>query len=296
MIYGLYNKNTGEVRYVGRTQQSKKRRLSKHIYTSEKNKKNSPKARWIRKLGSESVGIKLLEENPENEDEAELWWMEYLEYLGCNLLNVVKFPSGGYIGQGCVEITDEMKKDMAGLTGREVAEKYNVNYTTVVKHRSRLEIEAPGHSGMYHGMKKLPKECIEKLGTTQDHKLAKKYGVSRSLIQNRRKERKIDCVGQEKVKLPNSCVEKLGTVPDVELADRYDTSKGTIQNRREEENILSYGKRVAGEVKWLLEHTKYTHQEIAEGFGISRKTVGNIKRDETRAEQEPIKPKLWDRN
>lgn len=108
MIYALINKNTGEARYVGKTKRKLTNRLAGHIHEATKKKYTDPKADWIRQLGKNNVGIKLLEENPENEDEAELWWMEYLEYLGCDLLNVIRYKVGGTNGR--VLSKDEQKE------------------------------------------------------------------------------------------------------------------------------------------------------------------------------------------
>jgi len=99
MIYALTNKNTSEPRYVGKTKRKLTTRLCGHIHEATKEKLSDPKCKWIRKLGKNNVDIKLLEKNAENEDEAELWWMDYLEYLGCDLLNVIRYKVGGTNGR-----------------------------------------------------------------------------------------------------------------------------------------------------------------------------------------------------
>lgn len=237
MIYGLYNKNTGYVRYVGRTKQPLKIRLSGHI--SHSKRRNDPKSEWIQEIGKESVGIKLLDKFSENESEAELWWMDYLEFLGCDLLNRNRYEAGGYVGQhGNFEITDEVKKLMGSVPDGEVAERFDVHITTVVKHRNRLGIDP--YVPQKGNQRQLPKECIEKLGEVSDNKLADEFDVTRKTLQRRREEMGIDAYEKKKSATSKECVKLLGTMPDAELAERFNVSKSTIHRRRKARGIPSY--------------------------------------------------------
>jgi len=237
MIYGLYNKNTGYVRYVGRTEQRLKRRLLYHIAEAER--RNYPKCKWIRKVGEKNVGIKLLEENPKNEDEAELWWMDYMEFLGFDLKNVIRSPTGCKVGDTKkIEITDELKSLMGTMTDKELGEKYGVGRVTIWKHRKRLGIDPYVEQKGFN--KELPKECIEKLGEVSDNKLAEEFGYNRKTLKRRREKMGIDAYEKQKSATSEECINLLGTMPDRELAEKFGVSESTIHRRRKAREIPSY--------------------------------------------------------
>lgn len=238
MIYGLYNKDTGHVRYVGRTQKTAGERLANHRYTAREKRGDTPKDRWMRDIGTENVDIITLEQECENPEEAELWWMDYMEFLGCELLNVIRCEIGGKVGEDGLEITDEVKSLMGTMPDRELGEKLGVATNTVAKHRNRLEIEAYGNNGGYE----LPEELIEKLGEVPDGQLAREYEPTKSTIRQHRKKRGIDPAEPFEHNLPEECFDKMGDKPDHVIAEEYDVSSATIARKRRKNNISPYEK------------------------------------------------------
>ena len=87
IIYGLYNPNTKQLKYIGQTIHSIEHRLSRH-YREAKTNKNNKKCNWIRKMLRlyNIVDIQVLQENAEwNVDE--ITWIEQAKLMGCYLVN-----------------------------------------------------------------------------------------------------------------------------------------------------------------------------------------------------------------
>lgn len=86
-IYVLKDPRTGEVRYVGKTNQSLAMRLSKHLSSKDKSYRTS----WIQSLLKEGVKptIALIQEVPcyENYEIWEVFWIKLYRDLGCKLVN-----------------------------------------------------------------------------------------------------------------------------------------------------------------------------------------------------------------
>jgi transcriptional regulator with XRE-family HTH domain len=235
MIYGLTNKDTGEVRYVGRTQKTLRQRLASHKHDAVKRKENTPKDRWIQKIEKDQVEIIKLETGCESSEQAELWWMDYLEFLGCDLLNVIREPIGGKAGESGLEVTDEVKELMGTMPDRELGEKLGVSKTTIRKYRKRYNVKPFANTGGYD----LPEKLVKQLGDKHDRKLAREFGYPRTTIKRKRKEKGISAKSQ-KINLPKECFKKMGKVSDGKLAKKYDVSRKTIENRRRKNGIEAY--------------------------------------------------------
>lgn len=97
-IYILCHPITGEIRYVGKTN-NPKRRLSMH----KKENRNTRKNAWIKSLSK--VGLEpemeILEQFPHEPDsnwqESEKFWISYLRFIGCNLTNLDGGGSSGFL-------------------------------------------------------------------------------------------------------------------------------------------------------------------------------------------------------
>jgi hypothetical protein len=88
-IYGLCDPRNGELRYVGKTR-NPRRRLSRH--TTEL--KNDYRSNWIRSLLSDGFKPEMFiieDVSDDKWDEAERFWISYFKYIGANLTNL----SGG---------------------------------------------------------------------------------------------------------------------------------------------------------------------------------------------------------
>jgi Mor family transcriptional regulator len=236
MIYGLYNKNTGEVRYVGRTGRNLRDRLHNHRYNAKTERCNSPKGKWIRKVDPKNIEILKLENPSKNEKEKELWWMEYLEYLGCNLLNVADYETGSEAGKTHIgKLPKECVEKMGEVSDVKLAEKYKVDVKTIKARREQREIEA--YSKRYD----LPDKCIEHLGKKSDVELARIYGVSREVIRRRRKEEKIQPYQPERYTKKEKVAEikwfiECGDMSYREIGNKYNVSKSCIGEIARETN------------------------------------------------------------
>lgn len=143
MIYGLINKNTGELRYVGKTRDKLRDRLYEHIHEAITKKEGNPKSKWMRKIGKENVEIVPLEET-ENESSDELWWMDYMRFLGCDLLNVVDYEMGGSYGMALPEdekdkIIEEYKNPSVRVS--EIKNKYDISQRSLNRLRRRRGVK-----------------------------------------------------------------------------------------------------------------------------------------------------------
>lgn len=106
LIYGLFDPRNGELRYVGKTETTGRRRLSTHKSVAWRlnedgkgYKDNRHVSTWIRSLGREnSPEFQTLEVHGNHDDlvSAEMWSIEYYQSIGCNLTN---HTAGG---EGCI--------------------------------------------------------------------------------------------------------------------------------------------------------------------------------------------------
>lgn len=98
-IYGLFDPDTGYCRYVGRTVLSPKRRLDSHIYGALNGKKRTPSSCWVRTIierGSRPEIDVLEEVTVSTMHDAEIFWISYLRFVGCHLLNVTDGGRGSF--------------------------------------------------------------------------------------------------------------------------------------------------------------------------------------------------------
>ena len=115
-IYGLCDPITQQLRYVGKTNDPKKR-LQAHLRCREKEK--SYLTNWIKSLkaAGRKPEIFVIEDIPEAEwQEAEQFWISYFRAIGANLVNMLPGGMGGAVRGR--EITEETRKKIsAALSG-----------------------------------------------------------------------------------------------------------------------------------------------------------------------------------
>lgn len=89
LIYALIDPNTKEIRYIGQTNNIRKR-LSQH-YTPSEFKNNTHKVNWLKSLvkNNKKAEYSILENNISNSNinEAEIFWIAYFKFIGANLVN-----------------------------------------------------------------------------------------------------------------------------------------------------------------------------------------------------------------
>lgn len=84
LIYGLCHPLSGELRYVGKTVYSLKKRLHQHMRESERS--NTHKSCWIRSLGTAPDAF-VIEEVEGDGIAEEIHWISVMRSLGCDLVN-----------------------------------------------------------------------------------------------------------------------------------------------------------------------------------------------------------------
>jgi hypothetical protein len=113
-IYVLKDPTTNEIRYVGQTNDLK-RRYYRHLQVSRDLKDTRHISNWIRSLSNKPImeTIEICEES--NRNERELYWIDYYSTNGCDLCNHSNGGNGAGIGNtNCVGrvLTQETKEKL----------------------------------------------------------------------------------------------------------------------------------------------------------------------------------------
>lgn len=90
LIYGLCHPVTGELRYVGKTVSSLMKRVQQHMRESERT--NTHKSCWIRSIGAPDAFV--IEEVSGDGLSEEVYWIEVMRALGCDLVNHTRGGEG----------------------------------------------------------------------------------------------------------------------------------------------------------------------------------------------------------
>lgn len=94
-IYALVDPRTGFIRYVGKTSCPLNRRLAGHINDSLRRRFQVPRFRWIGRLLNAGLRPEIVElEQCEDWQDAEQFWISYLRFVGCDLLNATAGGDG----------------------------------------------------------------------------------------------------------------------------------------------------------------------------------------------------------
>jgi GIY-YIG catalytic domain/NUMOD3 motif len=92
VIYGLYDPQSGELRYVGQTVQSLNKRLTQHVCKARSD--SDHRACWIRSVGYPE--IRAIQELPIADlNAAEQYWIAFTQETGCRLVNATAGGEGG---------------------------------------------------------------------------------------------------------------------------------------------------------------------------------------------------------
>lgn len=164
LIYVLKHPITDEIRYVGKTINSLKRRLTQHLSEKRKNKRTS----WIKSLKNQNLipKIELLEKVESGLDWTidEKFYIAYFKYLGFNLINATE-------GGENIVFTEEIKKKISDShKGKKLSQETKdkirqLNFNNKVGYYSQfIEEEAII-------LRKLNKEKREKIKTVDFYKL-----------------------------------------------------------------------------------------------------------------------------
>jgi hypothetical protein len=175
VIYTLADPETGEVRYVGKTNNERKR-MGDHIIDKPK----THKGYWIRSLLARGLVPKMerLEEFPNSDDcdwqEAERFWISYLRFIGCNLCNLETGGMGGK--RSSPETREKMSRATKGIKRgphpEEHKQKIGDAHRGKKHHPDWCANNGAAHKGMKHSeetKKAIAKKMSERV-LTPEHK------------------------------------------------------------------------------------------------------------------------------
>lgn len=124
-IYGLSDPITGELRYIGKTITSLKRRLASHM--GKINWQDNPRTAWLRELHERGMRPDIFEvENVSAEyaiwTEAESFWISYFRFVGAALVNVT-MGGDGRLFKHCASSIEKMRLVHRGKPKTEAAKR-----------------------------------------------------------------------------------------------------------------------------------------------------------------------------
>lgn len=131
LVYGLFDPQTSELRYVGKTKQVLGERLRRHQRDALEKTENTwtdhtHRACWLRKvlfLGL-SPEVEILQETAtlEEANDSEVFWISYYKSIGCELTNSTAGGDGGIVSRKPT-CTDEAVIEMyqSGLSTGQIA-------------------------------------------------------------------------------------------------------------------------------------------------------------------------------
>ena len=158
-IYALCDPDTEEVRYIGKSN-STRRRYSDHINECRTNRK-SHKISWIKSLLSKNKKplMKILDEVPEND--WKLWEIHYIELYrskGASLTNLTKGGQGGSGYKHTEECKQRMSKSKKGL---KLSDEHKNSISEAVKKKAK---ETPNYNRSGNNLKQpLDKDLLYEL-------------------------------------------------------------------------------------------------------------------------------------
>lgn len=130
-VYGLLDPRSLEVRYVGKTHRVPESRLKEHIAYSLSGE--SHLARWIRKIDA-VPSIVILEQDPEDLNEAERFWISNLRKQGIHLVNMTDGGDGMSKGTKLSLITRER------ISRAKIGNKFSLGHKNASRYRHSPEI------------------------------------------------------------------------------------------------------------------------------------------------------------
>lgn len=195
-IYAIFHPVSGIVVYVGKCVTSLARRLTNHEYRARSGRDTSPKGIWLLSLQQQGLrpGIRLLEETSARWQDVERKWIAQLRAEGCPLFNV---HPGGNGAHTRASLAPEYVALLGTISDARIAEMAHLCRETITYHRRRAGIQASGDRSRSKGTFKsgqrahnkieMPQHVLDLLGKRSDGEIATLCGVSREVVQQRRR-------------------------------------------------------------------------------------------------------------
>lgn len=120
IVYALIDPRNGQLRYIGKSESGLERPREHGRPSTLRQNTNPHKCNWIRDLKRDGweYEVEVLEDGPEDLNEAEIFWIGYFRMLGANLLNA---STGGESGtKGWKQSPETIEKRRQKLLGHEV--------------------------------------------------------------------------------------------------------------------------------------------------------------------------------
>lgn len=182
-IYVLKDPTTGEVRYVGKTIQNPKKRLSKHCSDASLGKQTYT-ARWIRTLDMPPL-MEIIEEVDGSGSEREVYWIATMRELGVNLTNTSDGGEDGWTDKARAAIprgplSEETKRKIGDANrGRRHTEATKA--TIRAKRAQQVIVHSPETREKIRqslvGSKRSPESCRKMSDAKQAYLKRKREGV-----------------------------------------------------------------------------------------------------------------------
>ncbi len=180
-IYGLVQKNTNELRYVGKTTDIN-RRLKRHI--NERFLHDSYKDRWIRKLIDNNDEIEIIIIDLVEQTEWQYWekfYINYYKFIGCNLTNGTNGGDQPPSTKGRKH-TEESKLKMSNTKKGKPIPWLNNGKERSEKHRENLSKSLKGRKSPNKNKKFDEKRCKKLSESSTSKKKVKQIDLNGNLI------------------------------------------------------------------------------------------------------------------
>jgi hypothetical protein len=115
IIYGLYHPETGELRYVGKTARSLRRRLYEHVWDALNDRSRSYCKNWIRSLGANPTIKPLLVCLWDNSSFYEIALIAWAKSLGLSVVNSTDGGEGSFGFRHTDDIKAVISSKMIGV-------------------------------------------------------------------------------------------------------------------------------------------------------------------------------------
>lgn len=192
-IYGLEDPCSGEIRYVGKTQQRLSMRLADHLMDAERSGSVSKKRQWLRQLIAFGLKPRIFQleiVDYEDANDAERFWAVMLQFYGCPLTNDMNYIGAGGTCPRKVEWTPETLALLGKISDTRLGKLFGVTTGAIQYYRKLMDIPAsfdrsdakpPPNMGGWNKLE-IPQHIVDRIGNEPDYVLGNELGVAKTVI------------------------------------------------------------------------------------------------------------------